>query len=60
MKKVFANATLVWLTKEMETVAIQEAIKKGSVLFTWCDSDATIRSIMGEPWAKTNKVAQFK
>jgi hypothetical protein len=42
-----ANATLVWLDKETETAAIQDAIKKGSVLFTWCDSDARIRKHYG-------------
>jgi len=44
----FPNAKLVWCRKPgLDDIAIKDAFNKGNVFFTWCDSDAKIKSVMG-------------
>jgi len=47
MGKLFPNAKLIWVKGHgVSDDDIKAAFKKGSVFFTWCDSDAKIKTVM--------------
>ena len=45
--QLFPNAELRWLTEDLSAAEIQAAVKAGNVFFTWCDSDARVKAVMG-------------
>lgn len=48
MAQSFPNANLIWLNAALPDSDIKKAVAKGNVLFTWCDSDTKVKSLMGK------------